>query len=370
MERKSNYIKILTLIVAVVTAVATALTLAPVKSRSVMAVENYEVAGGRLVYDFENGQLTDFDLYTEFDKLPYTMDGKLYFWVLAEQKAILKKRSYSDVEVNVDIMTINKSGKFDSGIYVQASEADSDMDAIKAWCVNLERGAGDTTYYLKLHRFDNAYLGAKVEIGGLKLPMDKVHLRVVVKNGMLYAFVDYQETPTITYYIGTDEGKIGMRNFYSPNYFDNFTVIGEGNSYDYSELFPAIEKARGYNTDELTEESGNRLKTALDNAVAVLQTTVTQYEIDKVAKTLNDAIDNVIYKRAFSELVRVLSQAEAITNEDGKVYTKNSWSSLQKVIAICSQLTEDGDEQVISYWTNRLEYRISALIPYLTEVKQ
>lgn len=368
--KKENHIKKLTLIVAVVMAVATALMLVPVKSRSVLAVEDYKVTGGRLVYDFEDGKLTDFDLYTEFDKLPYTMDGKLYFWVLAEQKAILKKRSYSDVEVNVDIMTINKSGKFDSGIYVQASEVGPGMDEINAWCVNLERSASETTYYLKLHRFNNSYLGARVEVGGLKLPMDKVHLRVIVKNGILYAFVDYQETPTITYYIGTDEGKVGLRNFYSPNYFDNFTVIGEGNSYDYSELFPAIEKAREYNTDELTEESGNRLKTALDHAVAVLQTTVTQYEIDELAKTLNDAIESVIYKRAFSELVSVLSQAEAIINEDGKVYTKNSWSSLQKVITVCSQLTEDSDEQLISYWTNRLEYRISALIPYLTEVNQ
>lgn len=367
--KKINFSKLLTFIVAtlMVATIALALSLADNNSTA-FAVENYHVNGGRLVYDFDDGKLDDFKLYSEFGNPPHIINGKLYCWVLAEQKVILKNRQYSDVEVNVDIMTINESGKFDSGIYVQASDAYSDLDAIYGWCVSLERGADQTTYYLMLHRFEDSWIGVKKEVDGLKLPMNKVHLRVVVKSGYLFAFVDNHTEPDLTYYIGTDAGSVGLRCNYAPNYFDNFTVIGQGNEYDYSLLSPSIEKAQSYNIDELTKESGDILAVALENALAVKSSVATQYEVDEVAQALADALAQVEYKRAFTELTDTIQTAKAIANPNGKTYTKNSWNSLQEVIDICEALTEDSGETLISYWTNRLEYRISALVPYLTEV--
>lgn len=365
--KKNNYKILMILIVAAILAAATVPLFT--SSATSYAEEDYRVSGGRLTYDFDDGDMSDFRLYTEFGSMPYPMDGSLYFWVLAEQKALLKHRLYSDVEVNVDIMTINKSGKFDSGIYVQAKNPRSGMDEIEAWCVNLERDADSETYKLKLHRFYNAWLGDKVVVSDLKLPMNKVHLRVVVKGGWLYAFVDNRTEPTIKYEIGTEAGMVGLRNYYSPNYFDNLTVIGEGNEYDYSVLNKGIERARAIDIAELTESSGNVLQSALNAATAIIDADATQYEIDEVAVALNKALEGVEYKRAFAELGAAITEAVSIKNDNGKVYTRNSWSSLQEVIEICRGLTAEDDEDLVSYWTNRLEYRISALVPYLTEVR-
>lgn len=365
--KKTNKILMILIVAAIIAAATVPLM---ISSTPTYAEEDYRVEGGRLTYDFDDGDVSDFRMYTEFGSMPYAMDGSLYFWVLAEQKALLKHRQYSDVEVNVDIMTINYGGKFNSGIYVQAKNPLSAQDSIEAWCVNLERAADKDTYNLKLHRFYNAWLGAYAEVSGLKLPMDKVHLRVVVKGGMLYAFVDNHTEPDLQYEIGTESGMVGMRNYYSPNYFDNFTVVGGDNAYDYSVLNKGIEKARAIDIAELTESSADVLQSALNAATAIIDAGATQYEIDEVAVALNEALDGIEYKRAYAELSAAIVSAESISNLNGKVYTRNSWNSLQDVIEICRGISEDADEDIVSYWTNRLEYRISALVAYVTEVQQ
>ncbi len=327
--------------------------------------DTYAVDGGRLTYNFDDNDLSDFDLYTEFDKKPYAMDGKLYFWVLAEQKAILKNKRYTDVDVNVDIMTINKSGKFDSGIYVQTSSVSNLKDGITAWNVNLERGADQNTYYLKLHRFmGGTYAGCIEEKGGLKLPMNKVHLRVVVKDGMLYAFVNNNSTPTFSHYIGMAAGGVGLRNYYSPNYFDNFTVIGSGNSFNYSRLDKLLQQAQDLVKKDLTLSSKTALESAISNAQNLKEQNHTQYDIDDGEKMLEKAIDGALEKRTYAQLQNAIEKAKTIENPNGKIYNKNSWATLQSVIAICQGLREESGEDVISYWTYRLELKTEKLVPY------
>lgn len=346
------------LFIAMVLAVATVFSLTGATAAA--AAETYEVSGWRTTIAFDKGDEQSLRLYTEFGRAPWLMDGKLYCWTLAEQKVIYKTQKYDDVDVSVDISTINPSGKFDSGIYVHANNVSGNLDGATAWNVNLERGADKTTYYLKLHRFENGrYVGAPVEQSGLKLPMNTVHLRVVVKSGMLYAFVNYEKTPRLTYEIGREEGYVGLRNFYSPNYFDNLSIVGEGNARD-TALDELLDRAKSVDTATLTADSLHELT----QAIAAADEADNQYRAEEAEKRLKNAMDNLVTRQSYETLSALVSEAKQLTNDGGERYTANSWTTLQKVIARCEMLDETSSEQEISYWANRLQIKISDLIVY------
>lgn len=349
---KRNNVIITTILV--MTAIVSSLLLS---IPSVFAEESYEVAGWRTTIEFNSGDEKHLQLYTEFDRSPWLMDGKLYFWTLAEQKAIYKDCKYDDVDVSVDISTINESGKFDSGIYVHANNVGGKLDQVDGWNVNLERGADKTTYYLKLHRFENGrYYGCRVEVAGLKLPMNTVNLRVVVKSGVLSAFVDHGQTPVFSYTIGSEEGYVGLRNFYSPNYFDNLSIIGTGNSRDNSSDV-TIEDAKKIDSSKLTEQSKN----TLDAAIEAAENADNQYSLEKAVAELEKAMKDALVKRTAEDLAAAIKRAEDIT--DGSIYTENSWNSLQAVLDIC-RTVDIADEEAVSYWTYRLELKILLLVEY------
>ena len=328
---------------------------------SAFAQSQYEVDGWRTSVSFDSDEdAYKFDFYTEFDKSPWLMDGRLYFWTLAEQKAIYTARQYNDLDVSADFGTINDHGKFDVGFYVHASGAGNPLDQIDAWEVNLERGADDKTFELKLHRFFNySWAGAKVEVSGLKLPMNTVNLRVVVKSGTLYAFVNYEQTSRISYYIGEASGYVGLRCFYSPNWVDNFAIIGKGNVSDGS-LDALLNEAQAIDGDKYTEES----RTALNNAINAAENAQGQYRVDEAEKALKEAIDGLMEKQTYQAMAEVISQAKLLENIGGKVYTSNSWRALLMVIERCEAIDENASESEISYWTNRLILKINDLIRY------
>lgn len=346
------------IIIAMILALAVGVSLSFLDTPvAAVAEESYEVDGWRTDIGFDAGDESKFRLYTEFGRAPWLMDGKIYFWTLAEQKAIYKVRKYDDVDVSVDISTINESGKFDSGIYVHANNIWGDIDNLDGWNVNLERGADKTTYYLKLHHFEEgSYVGSVAEVSGLRLPMNTVHLRVVVKSGMLHAFVNYESTPVLSYEIGSKEGYVGLRNFYSPNYFDNLSIVGEGN--EKSSAYDAIiEEASKIDSSNLTADSEQAISDALDAA----QNADNQYSLEEAVAALEKAMKEALVKRTAEELSAAIERAEAIT--DGEKYTQNTWDSLQAVLNICRSV-DTTDEELVSYWTYRLELKILLLVTY------
>lgn len=348
-----KHILIITMVLLLVVGVSSLVSNVPTAS----AQESYEVVGWRTTIEFNPGDEERLSLYTEFDRSPWLMDGKLYFWTLAEQKAIFKERKYDDVDVSVDISTINPSGKFDSGIYVHANNVGGRLDQVDGWVVNLEKGAGQSSYYLKLHRFENGrYRGCFVEVSGLRLPLNNVNLRVVVKSGVLFAFVDHQATPVFNYTIGSQSGYVGLRNFYSPNYFDNLSIVGTGNKKDVSSDV-VIEDAKKIDSGKLTAESEKTLNNAIDAA----EKADNQYSLEKAIAALEKAMKDALVKRTAEDLATAIEQAEKIT--DGSVYTENSWNSLQSVLAICRNVNT-ADEEAVSYWTYRLELKILLLVEY------
>lgn len=326
-------------------------------SAEVIAEESYEVDGWRLDIGFDDGDEKLLRFYTEFGREPWLMDGRIYFWTLAEQKAIYIEQKYDDVDVSADIYTINESGKFDSGIYVHANNISGALDGATAWEVNLERGPDSKTYILKLHRFENGkYMGYMAEVPELKLPMNKVHLRVVVKSGVLYAFVNHEKSPIMSYEIGSEEGYVGFRNYYSPNYFDNLSIVGKGNERDTSSDV-IIEEATNIDGSKLTEDSEKAINEALDRA----NNADNQYRLEEAIEDLKTAIKNAIEKRSTEELAAAIERAEKIV--DGKIYTQNTWNSLRAVLEIVKTI-DLTDEEVLSYWTNRLELKIDLLVEY------
>lgn len=332
--------------------------------------DDYTVDGGRLVVDFDSDDdIYKFSCYTEFGALPYVLEGKAYCWVLAEQKMILDGMTFVDVQVDVDIYTIGKNGKFDSGIYVGASGANNKMDGITAWNINIEHQEDAGTYWLKLHRFENnRWLREEmVEISGLPYTKDMIHLRAVVKNGVLSAYVDYNEKAVVTKVIGSEAlGAVGLRNFYSPNCFDNFTVVGGAVDIDYAEMNALKSLAEQKLKEQLTENSREELASAVELATAV----TSQKDADAASAALSEALDRAELKHTLSELSALVTKADGIQNTDGKVYTANSYAAFTAVKDICSSLTDADGEYEISYWYARLEERMNDLVLFHKETLQ
>lgn len=324
--------------------------------------DEYRVAGGKVSYDFSSKlDESAFEFFTEFDLLPHVVDEKIVCWPLAEQKIVYKKAAYGNVDISVDVGTINDRGKFDAGIYVGLSNnVSGKIDGATGYCVNLERGADRDTYFLKLHRFDQAWLGAKVEIDSLVLPMNTVHLRVVVKNGVLYAFAGGADSPQITYNIGVKTGYVGFRSFYSPNTFDNVEIIGDIDPIDTTEINGSISTAQGM-LDTVTQNSRIRLETALA-AARESKTLNSAYEIERAATALKTAISGAVVKRDYATLQNWIAEADGKANVGGNKYTVNSWSAFCKVKEMCKTLTAESDEDTLSYWANRLRLRLDTLI--------
>ncbi len=329
---------------------------------SVFATE-VSVPGGETSIVFEDEDINKFDLYTEFDQLPYIVDGKLYMWSLAEQKAIYKVTSFSDVEVEVDIGTVNKNGKFDSGILIQASGVGSAIGALTGWGISIENGTG--TNFIKLHRWENqVWQGVKYEKSGIILNQVN-HLKVVVKSGVLYAYLNYSETEEFSYNVGNVSGYVGFRCYYAPNYFKNFSVKGTYLPVSVGELTVLLNEAEAIDKDLLTANSKNVLTSAIETASSAKKSATDQLVIDNAVTALKTALNKLNYKHTYAELTVLIGQAKEIKN-NGK-YTENSYNALQGVISRCDTLKETDSEEDVSYWYNRLELRVQTLISYKIE---
>lgn len=314
------------------------------------------VDGGKMTFTFEDSQSQYFNTYTQFDKYPWIMDGRFYCWSLAEQKVVLKEHVFTDCDVTVDVGTINQNGKYDAGLYVMVSDVSN--TSIKAINVNVQASDKSSTYTLNIHNYCDGYEFI-VQSEPIRFTQDFVRLRVVIKSGVIYVYSDSSTTPYLTYNAGVKAGKIGLRSYYSPNWFDNLHVIGEAFPIDSARQQELLTKARLVNQEELTQTSAN----VLNSAILQAENAKTQYEIDDSATALEKALEAIVYRRTKEDLVNVIQKAQAITNIDGKVYTKNSWNSLQFVLARCIEITGE-DEDEISYWANRLQNRIDNLIAY------
>lgn len=292
----------------------------------------------------------------------YYLQNRLYAPSLTECKAIYRGGEFLDVQVEVDITSINPNGLLDSGIYVQASKPGKYQDQITAWCVNLEREVNGKYYKVKLHRFENNFWkGVQVETKEINVS-DTYRLKVVVLNGVLYAYVDDGEC-LFTYYIGNAVGKVGLRAFYAPNYFTNFSVTAPNISLNTNLFQQKIEQLEKLDLDLYTTITANNLKTTLEKAKNLINGEVSQPLLEicylELIKAEN-ALIKLCTKEDLVSLVEIGKNAQQQTN----VYTKNSISSLKVVLENCQKAIESENIQEISYWYQKLEYKLDTLIKY------
>lgn len=324
----------------------------------------YTVEGGRVVYTFEDtSDLRAFGRYSQLGYNMYVAEGKLWSYVFGEQKVVLKDKQFEDVDVSVDIETLNARGKFGSGIYVGASNPSDAADGITAWQVAVERDAGQPSYNVRLHYFQNgSYVSYYAAAYSIPVVRDVIHLRVVVKDNVIYAFTDGRREPLFscdTSVWGGAAGMVGLRCYYSPNRFDNFSVTGELLPVDTAEMDALAEAAQAKLKENLAAES----RSALEAALALAEAATTQTETDDAAAALSQAIGRAVTAHTAAELAALIERAAALRNPEEARYTANSWASLQKVLEIAQTKTAAGERE-LSYWYERLDARVRNLIAY------
>ncbi len=339
---------------------AAALVLAmPFAVTDTVTAETVTVIGGTDKVVFDDSAARDFDFFTEFNQPMYILQNRLYAPVLAESKAIYKNGTYSDVEVSVDISAIVPYGNIDGGIIVQTRGANNAANGLTGWNVNVEHNADATSFALKLHRFENnRWLGAKKEIYNIKYMSDTVHLRVVVKTGVLYAYLD-AEDPIFTYNIGAASGKVGLRAYYAPMYFENFSVTSPMILVEPEQLEAKIKELVGFDYAPYTEDSAQKMKDAVEYGKVQLESETSQADIDKAYADILAAEQALIRIKTRADLDELIQTAQAIIS-DVHTYTKNSISSLKVVVDKCVA-AEDAD---VSYWYQVLEHRIKSAVKY------
>lgn len=329
----------------------------PMAAAPTAVAESVYVSGGTDAVIFDDDG--DFELFTEFADQPmFVLQNKLYAPVLAESKAIYKYGRYSDVEVSVDITPINKSGNIDGGIYVQASDASNAFDGITAWNVNVEHAVGSKVFALKLHRFENrSWKGAKVEIFDLPYAHDTVNLRVIVKAGVLHAYADGRDV--FSHYIGTESGKVGIRNFYAPVYYENFKVTAPTIAVEPELLDGKLEEFENFDFSPYTEETAEALRAALAAGRAALAKGDSQTDMDKAYADILSAHGALALKKTRDDLSELIEKANKII-ADRDSYTQNSTRSLEIVL---SQIASAEDEE-IPYLYKKLKHRIESAVRY------
>ncbi|MBO4962279.1 MAG: hypothetical protein J6C97_00730 [Clostridia bacterium] len=328
------------------------------KGKNGVDATDYSVNGGRLTYNFDTaGEMQNFSLYGEFGSLPYHQAGKVYFRAVEEQKLILNGYTFTDVEIIAKVQTINDGGKFDGGLYIQASNAGNGMDKINAYNINIENEVGASTYTVKLHLFAQAWSGIKAEKSGITLKGAEVTLKAVVKSGILYVFADDMQNPIFNYSIGTDAGQIGFRSFYSPHMLDSLTITSPSITLDKAQLESLKTSALNMvNSGAYTDVSVSKL----NSAISLANNATTATLVQEATIRLNKAIDNALIKRTFVELTELISEAEQIT--DGSKYTYNSFSTFTTALSYAKGLTSSSAEHDIALWYSELQLAKDRLV--------
>ncbi len=312
-----------------------------------VAAEAPEVNGGTHTVTFESSDRHDFDLYAEFKQPMYMLDGKLFAPTLCESKAIYRGGTFSDVQVEVDISSINPGGKIDAGIYVQARDPGNNLDAITAWDVQVERIVGNKTYTVKLHEFKNGkYMGERKVAEYVPCFSDTVHLKVTVQGGTLSAYTDFNGR-LFSYEIGAGSGSVGLRCFYAPNYFENFTVTSPAIQVETAALASKLAELESFDYAPYTAESAD----ALNGGVSQNAVDTALCNIEKA----QNALTKTVTQKELDELV--LRAREIVAN--GSRYTKNTVASISVVL----NRIENADDDLSTLY-KLLKRRVDGAVEY------
>ena len=331
-------------------------TVCAIAGNAIVAAETIRVSGGTSSVAFDNADC--FDLYTSSNLFMYTYKNRLYAPVFGETKAIYKNGIYGDAEVSADITPINKSGRLNGGIYVQASNASNAVDGITAWNVNVEHEMNAKTFSVFLHRFENnRWAGVKKEARYIRYSYDTVHLRVVVKAGTLQAYVGGELA--FTHFIGTSTGRVGLRGMCAPMYFETFSVTSPIIAVDTNKLERKLDELENFDFSRYTENSADALRSAIAEAKRICELADSQADVDEAYSDVVAAQAGLLKKATKEQLSELVARADE-TIASGE-YTKNTVSSLRVVLR---EIDGIEGEQAIAYWCNILSHKLDNAVKY------
>ncbi len=186
---------------------------------------DYDINGKAYVFDFDDGKI-DFNVKQSGGDEATVKDGKLVVPAGAEYKFMLKNKGKLDTfSISADI-NVSTDKQTNAGIYIFASDAGDDQDAIKAYNVQIESQAGSDEYTVKIFNFNGEYLGAIASSKTLTASNGSVNLKIVVKNDMIFVFADDSEEPVISSTVEEGSyGNVGLRSQDCESIFDNVILV-------------------------------------------------------------------------------------------------------------------------------------------------
>jgi hypothetical protein len=325
------------------------------------------IQGGSVSYSFDSeGELNDFDLYSELARKPAVMDGSLYAWVMCEQKAVLKNYNLSSVILDTHIKTINPSGKIDCGLYLGGSGFTNNKDGATAWNVNVEHDVNKNVFALKLHRFSQGvWIGAAVERDNIPYRNNEVHLQVTVDSGVVAAYVNDNTTPTFSYYVGvaSSTGLVGLRSYYAPDYFEDLTITAPQFTRDMTAFNQEYEADQKLDPTRYTDPTFAAMADLLTEIASTDLSQENQIDINEWTSRLASARERLQERRTYEELQTLIASYAGITNDNDQ-YTANSYASFAFTLGEAKKLVSTSSSKDISYWYAMLKSRGDALIAY------
>jgi hypothetical protein len=329
-----------------------------------MVVAQATPIGGEIYIGFDGDDLSLFDTYTN-DYIGVEMrDGKLYAPFGAACKLFYNKEEFSNIVVSVDINTAIKHGRINNGIIFGGSDIHNKMDKFVGWNVQIERYVDTDSCVVKLHRFNQNWVGAYAISRNIRLSKDKVNLTVTVDDGLVIAYLDGLEVLKAN--CESTNGLVGLRSFYSPVTFDNFCITSLKIPVNKTALSSRITEVENIDRAGWTHASIDRVDEALKNAKDALESN-SQAIIDNALSKLNEAMNAVLTEWSEENIEKLLQSANKLL-EDKDSYIQNTVASVEFLLEHCKEAIKSGDKDKISYWCTKLESRLQVAVRYSKEV--
>lgn len=326
-----------------------------------------EAAEGRksVRFDGSSDLNDDFYLCSELENTGfYVRDGYLYATGKTESKAVLKEPAdLSSFTLEADFYPVSDISPLDAGFYVYASAPASKLDGIRAYNINLERGAKSNSMTVKIHRFVFGYAG---EIAAKEIPVKSfpVQLKVHADEGNIKVYVNGGTDAVLDVDLPKWEpGRVGFRVFRgAPVKIGNFRLTSPELPVDKAELNLLIGQAEKLDASAYTSASYTELSAVL-SAAQTLETDE-QTEIDVAQKALRKALENLVPKDDFTGLSAKISQARELLAAGENRYTFNTITSLKLVLERATKLSEASGEDDISEMSAILKTAMEGLTAY------
>ena len=329
-----------------------------------VGVAQTDLTGGRIDISFSQADANSFVFYSNNENIGMEIrEDKLFAPALSITKAVYTKDRYNDFSASVDITAVIKLGRIDSGIIFASnnfSAVPEEFDKFTGWCINVERDLGSDSCVVKLHRFEQRWVGDLCVSERIRLPKDNARLSVTVKKGIATAYLN--GVAVLSYSVGWTDGSVGLRNYFAPIIFDNFSITASHIPLDKAPLEKRVAEVEKLQRSAWTEESVKRVENALENAKTALNGN-SQSVIDCAFEELNKAVEKIVTVWNEQRIANLFENANTLL-ENRDLYIANTVASVEFLIEKCECAIEQNNGEEIAYWCEKLSRRLQLAVKY------